>query len=377
MNSRIRLLVNAIPMVNVNTGISRYMRCLYGEMERAYDDRLEIGYFDGFKVSPKMPEGPANLSQRTRGADLFWEMPVYPALMVRLVFHFLREGIFRKWSRNFDVYHEAGFFPFSVSSRLKTVFTIHDLSLIRFPHHHPRERVLYSRLFFRHRCRDVDHFLAVSRFTAGEMQTFLGIDPGRTTITREAHDTKVFYPRSTEEIRDFLHVHGLPERYFLCVGAGDPRKNMDIIPKALEKAGLEEPIVAAGWSGWSGGAVSKRVVPLGYVSDEDLARAYSGALGMIFPSAYEGFGLPLLEAMACGCPVVTTKEASLPEVAGEGALYMKAPRDVDSLSHILRDLVDNRAMREDLVAKGLERAQEFSWEKTARKTFEVFEAVVK
>lgn len=377
MTPRIKLLVNAVPMVNVNTGISRYLRCLYAEMERTYGDRLEIGYFDGFKVTHEMPGGPANLGRWTRGLDLFWEMPVYPALMVRLIFHFLREGMFRKWSRHFDLYHEAGFFPFSVSPRLKTVFTIHDLSLIRFPQHHPRERVLFSRLFFRHRCHGVDHFLSVSRFTAREMQTFLGIDPGRTTITQEAHDTQVFYPRSTEETRAFLQAHGLPERYFLCVGAGDPRKNMDIIPKALEKAGLDEPVVAAGWSGWSGGAVSKRVVPLGYVSDEELARAYSGALGMIFPSAYEGFGLPLLEAMACGCPVVTTKEASLPEVAGDGALYMKAPRDVDDLSRILRDLVDNRVMRDDLLAKGLERAQEFSWEKTARKTFEVFEAVLK
>ena len=111
MNSRIRLLVNAIPMVNVNTGISRYMRCLYGEMERAYYDRLEIAYFDGFKVSPKMPGGPANLSRWTRGVDLFWRMPVYPALMVRLVFDFLREAIFRKWSRHRCV-PRGGVLPF-------------------------------------------------------------------------------------------------------------------------------------------------------------------------------------------------------------------------------------------------------------------------
>jgi len=370
-----KLIVNALPMVNVNTGISRYLRCLYAEMERAYGDRLEIGYFDGFKVTHEMPGGPANLGRWTRAVDLFWEMPVYPALMARLIFHFLREGIFRKWSRHFDVYHEAGFFPFSVPARLKTVLTIHDLSLIRFPHHHPRERVFYSRLFFRRRCHGVDHFLAVSRFTAREMRTYLGIDPGRTTITPEAHDRGVFYPRSTEEIRDFLQGHALPERYFLFVGAGDPRKNLDIIPEALEKAGLAEPVVAAGWSGWSGGVASEKVIPLGYVSDEELARAYSGALGLVFPSEYEGFGLPVLEAMACGCPVVTTREASLPEVAGEGALYLKGPRDVNELAGILRALVDDRVMRERFAVRGLDRAREFSWEQTARKTFEVFEAV--
>ncbi len=377
MNPRIKLLVNAVPMVNVNTGIGRYLRCLYTEMERAYGDRLDIGYFDGFKVTFRMPGGPANLSRWTRGVDLFWGMPAYPALMVRLAFHFLREGIFRKWSRQFDVYHEAGFFPFSVSSLARTVFTIHDLSLIRFPQHHPRERALYSRLFLRRRCAGVDHFLAVSEFTAQEMWTFLGIGPERTTVTLEAHDKKIFYPRSSEAIREFLRDHALPEKYFLFAGAGDPRKNMDIVPKALEKGGLDVPLVVAGWSGWSRGAVSERVIPLGFVSDEDLARAYSGAIGMIFPSSYEGFGLPVLEAMACGCPVVTTRETSLPEVAGDAALYMRGPRDVDDLSGILRDLVGNRAMREDLAVRGLERAKGFSWKTTARQTVEAFEAVLK
>jgi len=377
MNPRIKLLVNAVPMVNVNTGIGRYLRCLYTEMERLYGDRLEIGYFDGFRVLSRMPGGPANIKQWARGVDLFWDMPVYPALIVRLGFHFIREAVFRRCSRSYDVYHEAGFFPFSVSPRVRTVFTIHDLSLIRFPQHHPRERVLYSRFFLRRRCDGVDHFLAVSQFTAREMRTYLGIDPGRTTITPEAHDNTIFYPRSAEEIRDFLQDHALPEKYFLFVGSGDPRKNLDVIPEALEKAGLGVPLVAAGWSGWSEGETSEGVMPLGYVSDEELARAYSGALGMIFPSMYEGFGLPVLEAMACGCPVVTTRETSLPEVAGDAALYMKRPRDVNDLAGILRDLVENRAMRDGLAAAGLEWARGFSWKETARRTFEVFEAVLK
>jgi len=151
---------------------------------------------------------------------------------------------------------------------------------------------------------------------------------------------------------------------------------MDIIPKALKKAGLDEPIVAAGWSGWSGGAVSKRVVPLGYVSDEDLARAYSGALGMIFPSTYEGFGLPLLEAMACGCPVVTTKAASLPEVAGNAALYIEDPRDSDALGRLLRRLSSNDPLVEELRRRGKMQAKTFSWQKTAEATVQAFSMVL-
>ena len=101
MNHRIKLLVNAVPMVNVNTGIGRYLRCLYTEMERAYGDRLEIRYFDGIKVSPKMPDGPVNLDQWTRGIDLLWRMPVYPALMIRLLFHLMRETLFQTMLQRF------------------------------------------------------------------------------------------------------------------------------------------------------------------------------------------------------------------------------------------------------------------------------------
>ena len=377
MRPRIKLLVNAVPMVNVNTGIGRYLRCLYAEMERVYGDRLEIGYFDGVKVSSMMPGGPSNLNRWTKGIDLFWRMPVYPALIVRLGFHFVREAIFRQWSRYFELYHEAGFFPFSVSSRLKTVFTLCDLSLIRFPQYHPRERVLYSRLFFQTRRNRVDYFLTISRFAAREIQEVLNIDSGKISVTHLAHDNKVFYPRSQEEVSVFLRHQALPERYFLFVGAGDPRKNMHVIPEALERAGLEVPLVVVGWSGWLGGEISKRVIPLGYVSDDELACAYSGALAMIFPSSYEGFGLPVLEAMACGCPVVTTSEASLPEVAGDGAVFMKDPKDVDGLARILGNLAADPAMRQRFADKGLAQARRFSWGETAKKTFEVFEAVLK
>lgn len=157
---------------------------------------------------------------------------------MRLALHFMSEAIFRKYAGYYDLYHEAGFFPFAGLRRLKTVFTIHDLSLIRFPEYHPRERVLYSRLFFRRRCKRVNGFLAVSEFTAREMKLLLNVDAQKITITREAHDPNIFYPRSPEQIKIFLMRHALPERYFLSVGSADPRKNLGVIPEALDNAGL-------------------------------------------------------------------------------------------------------------------------------------------
>ena len=121
----------------------------------------------------------------------------------------------------------------------------------------------------------------------------------------------------------------------------------------------------------------KNVSPLGYVSDDELARAYSGALGLIFPSSYEGFGLPVVEAMACGCPVITTREASLPDVAGEAALYLNEARNKAELGHLLNKLAASSAIRTELSRKGMLQAKQFSWEKTARTTFQVFLEVLK
>lgn len=117
-------------------------------MERLYSDRLKIGYFDGVNVSSTMPHGSASLNRWAKDVDLFWGLPVYSVLIIRLAFHFMSESLFGRCSKYFDLHHEAGFFHFDETLRLKTVFTIHYFSIIRLPQYHPRERSLYSRFFF-------------------------------------------------------------------------------------------------------------------------------------------------------------------------------------------------------------------------------------
>jgi alpha-1,3-rhamnosyl/mannosyltransferase len=376
MPERKKVLVNAIAMCGVNTGIARYLRCLYTWMESLYAREFEFHYFDGRRISPAMPHVPEDLKHRTRIVDCLWKLPSYLALAARLGLHYKREFNFYRLARGYDLYHEAGFFPLLCPAGIKTVFTVHDLSLIRFPQHHPRERVLYSRLFFARRSGLADHILTVSGFTGSEVRNHLDWPENAITVTPLAHDPEIFYPRDKQEVRAYLKGQALPGEYFLFVGSGDPRKNMDVIPGALREAGLRVPLVAVGWSGWEKRNPPDNVLQAGYVCDPDLALLYSGALALILPSTYEGFGLPVLEAMACGCPVLTSRKASLPEVGGEAAVYVEDPRDTREMAGLLSELAASPEKRQTLRNKGLNRAAEFSWRRTAELTRQAFSQVL-
>ena len=374
---KIKLVVNAIPLTNISTGIGRYIRCLYSYLEALYRDRLEVRYFDGQSALRRFPSGPRNLRRWSSTTDLFWRLPPLVTVSFRIAMQCQREIAFRRAARDIDLYHEPGFFPFMGSKKYKTVFTVHDLSFIHVPSFHPPERVYFSRLFFTRRCRRVDHFLTVSDFTRKEFESLLGPLKNRVTVTQLAHDSKIFYPRKSLEIKAVRESYRLPEKYLLFVGAGDPRKNLSVILPALAGSGLTIPLAVVGWPGWSNiDYTDDRLVFLGYVPDDDLACLYSDALALVFPSVYEGFGLPILEAMACGCPVICSRTSSIPEVAADAAIYLEDPHDSISLAFLLKDLAESPALCDELSQKGRKQASHFSWEATARKTFEVFESLL-
>ncbi len=376
-HSRIKLIINAIPLLNIGTGIGTYIQCTYAALEDRFRHKIQFGYFDGLRVSDYRPRGPSDLSQWSSHVDLFWKLPAFPALALRILSHWQRELCFRRAAKGYDIYHEAAFFPFVPPRPVKTVFTLHDLSLIRFPQFHPRERVLFARIFMRRRCSLVDQFLTDSHFIKREIEHYLHIDADKIKVVPLAHDSTIFYPRDSSDVDETKRRYALPDKYFIAVGSGDPRKNMGIIPLALEAADTDIPLVVAGWSGWTQKSIKlKHVSALGYVANEDLARLYSGAIALVYPSLYEGFGLPILEAMACGCPVICSREASIPEVAGEAALYLKDPKDSLELGSLLRKIASDKTLREQLSQFGIDRASRFSWEKTAQQTFSAFKELM-
>jgi glycosyltransferase involved in cell wall biosynthesis len=370
---KLNLVLNAIPLLNISTGIGRYLDCLYSQLEKQFNSEIEFGYFNGISLLKHPPRGPSNLNQWSSKVDFFWKLPTLPALCLRLASHVQRELFFRKVAEGAHIYHEASFFPFFPLNGAKTAFTLHDLSLIRFPEFHPKERVLYAKLFWRRRCRLVDQFVTDSQFIKDEIVSCLGVEEKRVRVIHLAHDSRIFYPRAQREIEQTRARYAIPDKYVMTVGSGDPRKNMDIIPAALVGSGLSTPLVVVGWSGWSEAKIrDSNSIQVGYVPDEDLAALYTGAQALIYPSLYEGFGLPVLEAMACGCPVICSRRASLPEVAGEAALYLENPYDSRELGDLLRQVSSEPSFSGELSQKGMERASLFSWEKAAIATFKIF-----
>jgi alpha-1,3-rhamnosyl/mannosyltransferase len=205
------------------------------------------------------------------------------------------------------------------------------------------------------------------------MTEVLGIDPSQVDLTYNAIEPSQFAPKPGTS-----RIPGLApgEPYFLFLGTNDPRKNPQVIPKALAQSSLDIPLVLAGWSGWSREETAAgRVIELGYVPEEDLAGLYSDALALIYPSLYEGFGLPVLEAMSCGCPVITANAASLPEVGGDACLYLQDPTDPGEMARAMERVANDSALRDSMRSKGLSRSTAFSWEDSARTAAEAFFAV--
>jgi glycosyltransferase involved in cell wall biosynthesis len=236
------------------------------------------------------------------------------------------------------------------------VVTVHDLAVLRHPETFNQWTRRYSRMCVPRVARAATLVIAVSEHTKRELVELLGTSEEKIRVVPNGV-AEVFGPEGPAETGD----------YVLAVGTLEPRKNLTRLAEATRRLGVELRVVGA--PGWGrvelGGDGVRR---LGRVSDEELARLYRGARCLVYPSLYEGFGIPIVEAMACGTPVVTTRGGATEEVAG-GAAVLVDPLDPASIAAGIEEAA---ARREQLVRAGLERARDFSWSETARKTAEVY-----
>ena len=268
---------------------------------------------------------------------------------------------------------------------IPTVLTVHDLIFRHLPSHHKPLNRWYLNLSLPLYCRRATHIIVVSECTRRDLITAYGLPPEKITVIREAADPR-FRPRPPEVVAAVSARYGLPARYLLFVGTIEPRKNLTRLLVAFEAAhaeGLTDGLVIVGRRGWLYGDFFARLEQSpardavhfpGYVPDADLPAIYAGAQALVFPSLYEGFGLPVLEAMACGTPVAASHASSIPEIGAEAVLYFD-PTDTEAMTETIRTLLRDADLRADLRQRGFGQAARFSWERAAAETEAVYDAV--
>ena len=292
------------------------------------------------------------------------------ALLTRRRFFAHRALAERLGTRSFRVAHRVprrahvAWHPWNgtfFESGVPSVVTFHDAVPFAFPAGDRRRRRNEQGPWLRS-ARTARAFIANSQFTAREIERDLGIDPAAVSVTPLAVETETFTPHGA---RASLRG-GKP--YVLFVGAAEARKNFATLLAAHERAFSKRNVALVAAGGRIDGA---GVTSLGAVEPRELARWYRGALAVAVPSLYEGFGFPLLEAMACGAPAVATRATSLPEVGGDAPLWVDVPEDVEAWSAALRAVAEDAALRERLRGAGITRAAGFSWDVCAEQTLEI------
>jgi glycosyltransferase involved in cell wall biosynthesis len=273
-----------------------------------------------------------------------------------------------------DLFHATDFVLPPTLPHTRTLLTVHDLSFVRVPEAASPNLKAYLDAVVPRSVRRADHVLADSQATKDDLIALYGVQPDKITVLLSGVDPRFKRTSLSLTTRNKYQIGDRP--YILSVGTVQPRKNYGRLIQALARLradGLDLSLVIIGGKGWLTDSIydtlrqtrMKDFVRFaGFVDEADLPALYSGAACFAFPSLYEGFGLPILEAMACGVPVVTSNTSSLPEVAGETALTVD-PYDHDAITDALKRLLEDSALRERLIAGGLERVQHFTWTSAA------------
>ncbi len=281
-----------------------------------------------------------------------------------------------------SLYHEPSFLPLEFDG--PTVITVHDLSHIRFPESHPKERVATLNRRLPVAIENAQCILTDSNFTKQEILSEFSVSADKVRVTHLGFSSD-FYPRLVSDSQAVISKYKLiANQYVLAVGTLEPRKNLiqairayQLLPVSFAK---NYPLVIVGARGWKEHEFMKELVPLindgrakilGYVPSVDLPFLYSAANALIYPSVYEGFGLPPLEAMACGTPVITTNRSSIPEVVADAGVMVEAG-DITATVFAIRSLCEDITLRQSLAIKCIKQSANFSWDKCAQQTHDAY-----
>lgn len=290
--------------------------------------------------------------------------------------HFGMDRIARDINATF-VHYPTGIGP--RFSKTPFVLTVHDMCFFRHPEWFSKSRALYYRNVMAAGIRAATHIIADSQATATDIMELMNIPESRIDVIPLGVDN-CFTPATVAQKEQVRKTYNLPERFFLFVGTLEPRKNLARLIQAWESVRDQvPPLVIAGRHGWGNSGIAEHetgtdLILLDHIPQEHLPALYSAATAFVWPSLMEGFGLPPLEAMACGTPVLTSNTSSLPEVVGDTAIQVD-PLDVDAIAAGMTTLATNKELRPSLIEKGKARSTTFSWKATTEKTITVYEKI--
>ncbi len=272
----------------------------------------------------------------------------------------------------------------------KKIVFIHDMAYKVYPETLRIRTKIWLNLNIRRSKRRADKFITISEFSKKEMVKYLNIHPDNIEVIYAGVDFEVYHPNYTrEKIESVKNKYHISKDYFMYLGTIEPRKNIVGLIKAYYKIkekffGKQPKLVLAGKRGWLYKEIdiwidklqlNRDIIFAGYITEEESAVLINGAIAFVFPSFYEGFGLPPLEAMACGTPVISSKVASIPEVVGDAGILVD-PESEEELYYAMLDIMQNKELANMLSEKGIQRAKKFTWENSSKNLLKVIESVV-
>lgn len=371
-----KLLINAVPLLGEQTGVGNYARQI-AEAAQGPDTTFFYGYY-----SKSLPEN----SSKARFVNQIRQLAKKGTLLRRICKKGLALGnqtFNYLLNRVYDCYFEPNFLLLPSMRANHAVITIHDFSCFLYPQWHPGERVRQMERHLWQSVERADMVITVSESIRKEAIEKYGIPPEKIRAIPNGVNHALYYPADAGAKAALRKKYDLPLEFALFVGAVEPRKNLAGLLRAYAALppGLKRrfPLIFAGCSGWSNDKIfnlmrENDVRFLGYLPENDLAALYSSACLFAYPSWYEGFGLPVLEAMACGCPVLTSDDNALVELSAGCARHV-AGENIDGMRDALRELLEDKDMRRAQSLAGLERARDFDWQKSAASHLRLFREV--